>query len=563
MTADIIKQNYELKKENSELKKQIKKLSNDLSYANNRIKQLENYIEEYKKNEEQRINEIVNKTVNAIVDELNKKHQKELDKLNNKIRILEARLNMDSTNSGIPTSKEPIYKHTIQNNREKSTKSKGAQPNHLQHKLEYFKDEEITSTIVHKLDKCPNCGGKLVEKNIVISDIIDIEISITKTRNEIQNYKCSCCHKNVSANEDLVRGVSYGDNINSIALSMMNEANVPLNKITSFFRGATNNEVTLCEGYLSKLQKKSAKRLEQFNKDLKAHILGLSKLYWDDTVCKFGIGEPEEGFDEKDLEYQKSKDEDDKTNIRKGIIRFYGDDTCALLIGHRNKNKDSLDTDGILEFLPETCVVMHDHLLINYNSKYHYKNAECNEHTKRYLKDNIDKFPKHTWAKEMRDLLIKTNQKKQDLLNDNKYCFDEGELKEISDKYDTIIETGFAENKTVPLEFIKDRNDENNLLERLKDFKENHLLFAYDFSVEFTNNTAERGLRQVKRKLAVSFMFQNANRMKDYANIESYLETCYRNGLSRYNASKRLVQNKPYTMEEIKQMIENQNSEKI
>lgn len=59
----------------------------------------------------------------------------------------------------------------------------------------------------------------------------------------------------------------------------------------------------MCEGYLSKLQKKSAKRLEQFNKDLKAHILGLSKLYWDDTVCKFGIGEPEEGFDEKDLEY--------------------------------------------------------------------------------------------------------------------------------------------------------------------------------------------------------------------------------------------------------------------
>ena len=37
-----------------------------------------------------------------------------------------------------------IGKHTIQNNREKSDKLKGAQPNHKQHKLEYFKEEEIT-----------------------------------------------------------------------------------------------------------------------------------------------------------------------------------------------------------------------------------------------------------------------------------------------------------------------------------------------------------------------------------------------------------------------------------
>lgn len=87
------------------------------------------------------------------------------------------------------------------------------------------------------------------------------------------------------------------------------------------------------------------------------------------------------------------------------------------------------------------------------------------------------------------------------------------------------------------------------------------MLFAYDFSVEFTNNTSERGLRQVKRKLAVSFMFKNANRMKDYAIILSYLETCYRNGISRYDASKRLVQDNPYTVSEIKEIIKEKESE--
>ena len=57
-------------------------------------------------------------------------------------------------------------------------------------------------------------------------------------------------------------------------------------------------------------------------------------------------------------------------------------------------------------------------------------------------------------------------------------------------------------------------------------------------------------------------MFKNANRMKDYATILSYLETCYRNGITRYDASKRLVQNNPYTVSEIKAIIETKKSEK-
>lgn len=140
MTSDILKQNFELKQENvklkqenAELKKEVKRLSNALSYANNRIKQLENQLEKYKIEEEKRIEEMVNKAVTSVVEKLNKEHQEEVDKLNAKIKILEARLNIDSTNSGTPTSKEVIGKHTIQNNREKSDKYKGAQPNHKQY----------------------------------------------------------------------------------------------------------------------------------------------------------------------------------------------------------------------------------------------------------------------------------------------------------------------------------------------------------------------------------------------------------------------------------------------
>ena len=49
--------------------------------------------------------------------------------------------------------------------------------------------------------------------------------------------------------------------------------------------------------------------------------------------------------------------------------------------------------------------------------------------------------------------------------------------------------------------------------------------------------------------------------MKDYAMILSYIETCYRNGITRYQSLQRLIDDNPYTVKEIKNII-NAESEK-
>ncbi len=567
MTSDLIKQNFQLREENKKLKNELKRVSNNLSQANNRIKQLESKIEKMQREEDAKIEAIVSKAVSKVVQELNKKHQKEVNQLQAKIKRLESRLNINSSNSGIPTSKQSIGKNIIQNNREKSDKQKGGQINHKPHKLEYFKEEEITEKVHHTLEKCPECGGNLVKTNTVISDVIDITVKITKTRNEIQNYRCNCCHKNITANDKLPRGVVYGTNINSMALSLMNEANTPLNKVVSFLSGITNNEINISEGYLAKLQKRSARVLGKFYQDLNNQIITLPRLFWDDTVCKFGLENPAEGLDEYDANILENVDK--KTQkYKNGIIRFYGDDNWALLIGHKDKTNAGIEKDGILAVLPETCVVMHDHLLLNYNPDFKFINAECNEHTKRYLKRNAEVFPKHEWANKMRDLLINTYKNRNKIISENanqpleKLGFTTEELNNISDEYDKIINIAYIENESVDLVRVQDKMDELSLIKRLDKFKENHLLYAYDFTVAFTNNTSERGLRQVKRKLAVSFNFKNINRMKDYSIILSYLETCYRNEIPRYQALKRLFEGNPYTVEEIKKLV-NEKSEKI
>ena len=139
--VNLYKQNFELRKENAALKKELKRTSNALSFANNKIKQLEEKIEKDKLEQEQLIEIIVNKAITDATNKLNKEHKEEVDKLNAKISRLEKRLNTDSTNSGIPTSKDRIGKHKIQNNREKTDKSIGAQKGHECHKLQYFKDD--------------------------------------------------------------------------------------------------------------------------------------------------------------------------------------------------------------------------------------------------------------------------------------------------------------------------------------------------------------------------------------------------------------------------------------
>ena len=255
--TSLYRQNFELRKENAELKREVKRLSYALSKANDRIKYLEKKLENIEEKQQREIDAIIARTVEQVTTKLEKEHQKEIAVLNKKIAKLESRLNTDSTNSSLPTSKNPIGKNKIQNNREKSDKPVGAPKGHAIAKLDYFKDDEIDETIEHTLDKCPECGGDLKEINIVKSDIIDFEIKIKRTRNNIHNYKCCNCKKNITANKTLPRGASYGPHINATILSMVNDTNVPFNKVVSHISGITNGKINISEGYAMKLQKKS------------------------------------------------------------------------------------------------------------------------------------------------------------------------------------------------------------------------------------------------------------------------------------------------------------------
>ena len=477
------------------------------------------------------------KLLKAQVETLKKNKIKNQQELKNKDEIikekdyeiarLKALLNIDGTNSGIPTSQTPINKKkVIPNTREKTEKKRGGQNGHKKHKLEKFNEDEITEKIEHELEKCPCCKNEEIEETgeIKEKDELDYKIVIEKKRHIFKEYKCRKCGKKFHQEipNNLKEENQYGPQIQALELTLMNQANVTINKAQKITKGMTEGEIDLSEGYIAKLQKRGAKNLEKFMQEIKKEMIRQRLIHWDDTVIMI--------------------------NTKRSCLRFYGTEKLAMYTAHLKKDKEGLDEDGILTALPKETVVEHDHNKINYNEEYVFTNAECNVHLLRDLQKVIDNL-NHKWAKKLKELLKKMDHKRKWLIKKDKKEFDQEELDRFNGKFNSIMLEAYDENSEEKQKYYVDK--ELTLIRRILDYKNEYFLWLYDFDVPFTNNLSERSLRGAKSKMKVSGQFLNEESAKNYATIKTYIETCERNGVNTYNALLMLSLGKPYSLKDI------------
>lgn len=517
--ARVIK---EVKEVNDKYKREVRDLQKQLRIAEDMEQRLEKKL---------KIKELEVTKKDAKIEALKLKLielTKELDLTKNERDKYLATINLDGTTSGLPTSKTPLNKKKIvPNTREKTGKSIGGQFGHKKHKLERFSDEEVNETEDVILEKCPNCHSKELQEldKSITKDELDYEIKIIKKRYYFKEYKCSCCHSIVRQNipNRLKEKNQYGNKVQAQALSLMNIGNVPINKVRRIISGLTSDEINLSEGYIAKLQKRVAQLLEDFMSDLKKYICTLNVIHWDDTVIF--------------------------ANGKRACLRGYCDKDVILYTAHEKKNKEGLDEDDILAQLSDKVKVVHDHNKVNYNEEYVYVNVECCIHLERDLEKVKLNIPESTWSKELKELFSNYNHKRNEYLKNNIDKFSFEETNEFMIKFDELILLGIEENKKHgKTHYYK---DEKTLLTRLVEYRDNYTYWLYDFSIPYTNNEAERGLRGVKTKMKVSGQFQNIANARYYASIKSYIETCHKNGINETEALIRLLNNHPYTIDEI------------
>lgn len=98
----------------------------------------------------------------------------------------------------------------------------------------------------------------------------------------------------------------------------------------------------------------------------------------------------------------------------------------------------------------------------------------------------------------------------------------------FSNRYSNIVKSWRKDlNKRMSkVSDTKNFTDELNLLNRLEEYKENHLLFIKDFDVPFDNNLAEKSLRMIKSKTKISGGFKTEEGAKTFAKIRSFIATC-------------------------------------
>ena len=455
-----------------------------------------------------------------------KEKSDEIEALKKEILRLNACLNTDGTNSGIPTSKTPLSKKkVIPNSRKKSGKKIGGQPGHPKKSLEGFADCDVTETEIHKPECCPSCGGTLKETGEFIKkDELDYEVVVIKRRHQFPQCVCEECGQksHLPIPVCLKEENQYGSHVQSLALSLMNIGNVSVNKVKKMIYGLSEEEINPSEGYLIKQQRKAAGDLKSFLEELREQCLRLNTLYWDDTVIDI--------------------------NANRGCLRFYGDETLALYTAHRYKNKEGVDDDGVLKLLPNETVVMHDHNRVNYNKDYSFQNIECNVHLLRDLQKTTDNL-QHEWSAMLKELLEKTNEERNQKIAEGSEAFADDYVKTFFEEFDRIMLLAAKENKEDYSRYYG--QDERTLLLRILKYKDNYLAWVVNFDLPFSNNLSERSLRGIKSKMKIAGQFQNEDTAKNYAAIKSYIETCYRNGINEAKALLRLCEGNPYTIAEL------------
>lgn len=448
-------------------------------------------------------------TINEL-NENNKNLLKELEKSNKKVQELlleNERLknnnNKDSSNSGKPSSTNG-YKKVITNNREKSDKKKGGQ---VGHKGKTLTQEKINKMVDNKeFDKIVTIEenkNELTKNNV---PIITYEVDIKIEKILIKHIYYPETSKNISSSP-----VIYGNTIKSLSALMYMKGS-SLDTIKSFLDEITDKTLSPSKGTIyTWIHNLSNILSESEYEKIKEELLKSLFLHVDETPIKI--------------------------NGEQFYIHNISNGLYTLQYVNKKRGEEAIKEFGFLEKF--NGILVHDHFTMYYN--YGSGNAECNVHTLRYLKGVID-FTKHEWAKKLTDLFIEMKLRKEEIIKAKENNISDLEYDMFKDRYLKILDEGNLEYKK-DLKNNAYRDDERRLLNRLKKYVDNHLLFLKKIYVPFSNNRAESDLRFVKIRQKTG-KFRSLEGANNFVIIRSFTSTCSKNEKSLSSSLKEIYNKK-------------------
>ena len=426
-----------------------------------------------------------------------------------RIRELEAQVAQNSRNSNKPPSSDGYEKLKPKNNRQKSNKSNGGQPNHKGHTLELISAPKHIEK--HPVKECSHCQKGLehvaatdVERRQVF-DLPPVEIEVTEHQAEIKT--CPHCGEETKASfpQGVTSAVQYGPRIQAQASYFNIYQLIPLARTSTIFGDLYGHE--LSEASVLAANQRLKEKVEPVNDEVKAALQAADVVHFDESGLRI----------EGKLQW----------------LHVASTPSLTYYAAHAKRGREAMDE---IDILPHFCgTAVHDHWR-SYLVYEQCKHAFCNSHHLRELKLAHEEYDQ-PWAKEMQTLLLQIKQAVATAVEDAQTpgtCLDTDSLTDFESRYDSILAHGFAINPPPPpppgTRRKPKQSKPKNLLDRLQTHKPQVLAFMYDFRVPFDNNQAERDVRMVKLKQKISGSFRSQDGAQTFCTIRSYISTARKNG---------------------------------
>ena len=423
-----------------------------------------------------------------------------IEKLSARIKELERRLGLNSSNSSRPPASDGLRKAAPQSLREKSGKPSGGQPGHPGHTLRQVAQPD--RVITYTLDHCPRCGSALppdaftgVRKRQVF-DIPAPRIEVTE--HQVRMQRCPCCEAQVMAGfpAGVQAPVQYGEHTKALAVYLHQQQLIPEDRLQDLFWDVfalpvstatlVANSVAFAAqvapftgAIAARLRSAPVKHLDE------SGLRVAGKLHWLHVLCN-----------------------DQWTD-------------------YRVAEKRGALPEGL------TGIVVHDHFKPYYTLAA-VDHALCNAHHLRELK-GIGEIDAEPWAGAMARLL------RLACHLTHRGPVPPARSGRIGRLYDAIVERAlFFHERQEPLPRAtrgrQKHRPGHNLALRLRDFKDDVLRFLSGSDVPFTNNQAEQDLRMIKVQQKISGAFRTLVGAQVFATIRSFLSTMRKQGINLFEA---------------------------
>ena len=462
---------------------------------------------------------IQGKDINSIVEKVRQDLQKDaslspafrssIEMLLLVVTLLINRVGLNSNNSSKPPSTDP-NRNKPQPKKSKNRKKPGGQNGHQGKTLEPVSNPD--EVIVLNLDPETLPSGNYRPAGFETRQVFDVDISALVTEYRAQVLLDQKGRRWVAPfPNEVTAAVQYGSNVKANVVYMSQYQLIPYKRVAEQFRDQF--QLPLSAGTVFNFNQSAFKRLDFFEKWVHEKLISSPVNHVDETGINVGG--------------------------KRLWLHCLSNNRYTLFQPHAKRGGDAMRDMGILPHFKAT--LCHDHWKPYF--QFGGQHALCNAHHLRELERAWEQ-DKQEWAKALQHLLRTINRANNRAFGSMKPVL----RQQFRDRYRRILFEADQEcpppdkkNRTGKRGRIK-RTKSRNLLERLRNYEKETLLFMEDPLVPFTNNQAENDVRMTKVQQKISGCFRSMEGAKIFCRVRSFISTCQKNGVSSAAALKCLFQ---------------------